>query len=76
VLQEPENPYEEWSFEIFAKDLSTAQNQCQAIADTGELTDVLNVSQRSKTPNRQGQYRFICWFRSEVKHDDSDDPRN
>lgn len=76
MLQDPDNPYEEWSFEVLAEDLNTAQKLCQFIAENGELTEVLNVSQRSKTPNKQGQYRFICWFRSEVKYDDSNDTGN
>ena len=76
MLQDPGNPYDEWSVEIFAENLSAAQKQCQFIANSGELTEVLNVSQRSKIPNKQGSYRFICWFRSEVKYDDSNDTGN
>lgn len=76
MLQDPENPSTEWSEEVIASNLKEAEKQCQFIANAGELTEVLNVTQRTKTPNKRGKYRFICWFKSEVNYDDSDNPRN
>ena len=70
MLQDPEKPFEEWSYEIGATNLKTAWSQCKYIADSAGLTEVLNVSQKSKTPGRKGMYRFICWFRSEKSEED------
>jgi hypothetical protein len=74
-LTDPEN-LEEWTEEVWASTLEGARQRCQQLA--GELTEVLNVTQKNKTPSRGGNYRFICWFRTEVIGDDgdSDNPGN
>jgi hypothetical protein len=64
MLQDPENPFEEWEADVWAKTLDAAKMQCEAIADP--LTEVMNVTQAGKTPTKQGNYKFICWFRTEV----------
>jgi hypothetical protein len=42
---------------------------CEAIA--GDLTEVTNVTQATKKPTKQGEYKFICWFKTEVTNDGS-----
>ncbi len=69
MLTDPENPSEEWTFEVLAPDEATARTQCQFIADQNMLSEVQNVTQYTKTKNRQGKYKFICWFKSEVFND-------
>lgn len=69
MLTDPDN-YEEWQAEVRATDLHAAQRKCEVIAAREELTEVLSVTQATVTPYN-GTYRFICWFRSEVKPDDS-----
>lgn len=66
MLQDPDAEMEEWEQEVFAPNLSTAKQRCQNIAMTAGLTEVLSVTQKTKTPNRSGNYTFICWFRSET----------
>ncbi len=66
MLLDPEAENEEWTEEVFAPDLATAQNRCQNIANKGGLTEVINVTQATKTLNRQGNYKFVCWFKSET----------
>lgn len=56
MLIDPENLYEEWSERIRAKSLSDAQARCEYIAETsGTLTEVINVSQLTKT-ERNGTF--------------------
>lgn len=66
MLQDPDAAKEEWEQEVYAPNLPTAQQRCQNIAMNAGLTEVLSVTQKTKTPNRSGNYTFICWFRSEV----------
>jgi len=68
-LIDPEN-FEEWEFEVRAIDLNAAKVRCEAIAANEPLTEVLSVTQATVTPYN-GTYRFVCWFRSEVKANDS-----
>jgi hypothetical protein len=65
MLQDPENPSEEWEGDVWAKTLAEARAKCEAIADP--MTEVLSVTQAGKTPTKRGDYRFICWFRTEVE---------
>lgn len=74
MLQDPEN-FEEWSQEIWAQDQAMAERYCQTIANNAQLTEVLNVTQKSKRPGKRGMCKFICWFRSET-HDSSDNSGN
>jgi outer membrane protein assembly factor BamD (BamD/ComL family) len=71
-LFDPENDYEEWAKELRAKNLGEAKAKCEAIANREPLTELLSVSQATVTPFN-GTYRFICWFKSEVNNDASDD---
>lgn len=70
MLQDPEN-VEEWEFEIWAESLEKARVRCEYMAQNSGLTEVLDVTQKSKNPSQNGSYLFVCWFRSEVKPDDS-----
>jgi hypothetical protein len=74
MLLDPEAEMEEWEQEVFAPNLTTARQRCQNIADSIGLTEVLNVTQKTKKPNRSGTHTFICWFRSEIG--DSADANN
>lgn len=66
MLQDPENPSVEWQEIVKAKTLGSAQAKCEAIAARDVLVDVLNVTQATKTPDKNGDYKFICWFKGEV----------
>jgi hypothetical protein len=70
MLIDPED-CEEWELEVRAADLAAAEQRCQAIANGQPLTEVLDVTQATKT-SYKGTYRFICWFRSERREDDDD----
>jgi len=63
---DPDAAMENWEQEVFAPNLVTARQRCQNIANAVGLTEVLNVTQKTQTLNRSGNYRFICWFQSEV----------
>ncbi|MBW4505596.1 MAG: hypothetical protein KME64_03670 [Scytonematopsis contorta HA4267-MV1] len=71
MLQDPGNPYEEWEETIRAVSLAAAQSKCELIASQFPLTEVINVTQTAKTPSKNGTYKFICWFRTEIINDDS-----
>ena len=78
MLQDPENPSEEWSDEVWAATIEAARKQCQLLAGD-DLTNVLNVTQRTKTPSKNGTFKFICWFKTEKPSNDngdSNDSRN
>lgn len=66
MLQDPDAAMENWEQEVFAPNLATARQKCQNIANAVGLTEILNVTQKSQTRNRSGNYTFICWFQSEV----------
>ena len=66
MLIDPENPCEEWTEQVRANSLPEAQARCEYIAETsGTPTEVINVSQLTKTA-RNGTFKFVCWFKSEV----------
>ena len=71
MLIDPDNPYEEWEEIIKAPNLAKAQSECTLIASQIALTEVINVTQVTKTPSKNGTYKFICWFRTEVVNYDS-----
>jgi hypothetical protein len=71
MLQDPENPYEEWEDTVQASSLVMAQSKCEIIASQFPLTQVINVTQITKTPNKNGTYKFLCWFRTEITTDGS-----
>jgi hypothetical protein len=66
MLQDPENPWEEWELTVKAPSLAKARSNCEAIAASSPLVDVLDVTQATKTPDKQGNYKFVCWFKAEV----------
>lgn len=67
MLSDPEAEAEEWADEVYAPDLATAKARCQNVANNaGGVTEVLDVTQTTKTPNRQGNFRFTCWLKSET----------
>ena len=72
MLQDPENPYEEWSEEVWAVNLEVARKQCQFLAGD-DLTIVLDVTQKTKTPSKTGTFKFICWFRTEKANNGTND---
>ncbi|PSB26647.1 hypothetical protein C7B82_19270 [Stenomitos frigidus ULC18] len=69
VLTDPEKLSESWEADVWAPNLHTAQSMCEAIA--GDLTEVINVTQVTKKPTKQGEYKFICWFKAEITNDGS-----
>ncbi len=70
MLHDPEH-FEEWELEVRATDQKAAERKCEEIAVNNPLTQVLLVTQATKTPY-SNTYRFICWFRSETTPNDSD----
>lgn len=73
MLQDPENPFEEWESDVWASSLDSARVKCEMIATSDPLMTVINVTQARKTPTKKGDYLFICWFRTEVQCNDSND---
>ncbi len=67
MLQDPEKPFVEWTEPVRAKNLDGAKIKCEAIAAQDPLLEVANVTQATKTPNKKGEYKFICWFKAEVQ---------
>jgi hypothetical protein len=67
MLQDPEKSFVEWTDRVTAKNMDTARGKCEAIVANDPLIDVLDVAQATKTPNKNGEYKFICWFRAEVQ---------
>jgi hypothetical protein len=63
MLTDPDS-YEEWTEEVWAASLEEAQTICQKIAGD-DLTEVLNVTQKSRKPSKSGTFKFICWFKTE-----------
>jgi gas vesicle protein len=63
MLTAPENG-EEWAEEIWAKSLEEARTLCQKMAGH-ELTEVINVTQKTQKPSKNKNYKFICWFKTE-----------
>jgi len=72
MLRDPERSYE-WTQEVRAPNLEVARVRCQNIANSYPLTDVQQVTQRTVTPNKQGECKFICWFISEGEQPNASD---
>lgn len=72
MLRDPENSYE-WTQEVRASNLEVAKIRCQNIANHYPLTEILQVTQLTVTPSKQGEYKFICWFISEGVSTDAND---
>jgi hypothetical protein len=67
MLQDPEKPFVEWTEPVRANNLAGAKIKCEAIAAQDPLIEVANVTQATKTLNKKGEYKFICWFKAEVQ---------
>jgi hypothetical protein len=63
MLIDPEN-CKEWAEEVLAKSLEEAEALCKKKAGDG-LTEVINVTQKTKTPTKTQKYVFVCWFKTE-----------
>jgi hypothetical protein len=71
MLTDPDRPFDEWQIEVRAKDISSAQAQCEAAIAPAQLVELLNVTQVTKNPNKNGEVKFVCWYRREAQEDDS-----
>ncbi len=71
MLQNPDNPHEKWEETVRATSLAMAQSKCELIASQFPLTEVINVTQVTKNPSKNGTYKFICWFKTEIIGNDS-----
>ncbi|GAA6618649.1 hypothetical protein [Scytonema sp. NUACC26] len=71
MLQNLDNPYEQWEETVRAPSVAMAQSKCELIASQFPFTEVINVTQVTKTPSKNGTYKFICWFRTELVDNDS-----
>jgi hypothetical protein len=76
MLIDPEKPFEEWSDNVRAKSQAEAEMKCERLVRDRAMTEVINVSQSTTTPNKAGTYSFVCWFRTELPHDSNNDPDN
>ena len=54
MLQDPENPFEEWESDVWASSLDSARVKCEMIATSDPLMTVINVTQARKTPTKKG----------------------
>ncbi len=75
MMQDPEAKNQEWTSEVKAKDLATAQQSCQRLAEQYG-TELLNTTQLTKTPDKFGKVKFVCWFKSETTGGSYGDDRN
>lgn len=67
MLIDPENPGQEWTEVVTAKNLGDAQMQCELMAEASDTPmALLNVTQLTKT-SKTGTYKFVCWFKSEIQ---------
>jgi hypothetical protein len=73
MLIDPDSPFEESQLEVRAKDVGSARAQCEAFISPAEAVELLNVTQRTKTADKDGLYKFVCWYRREVQDNDSSD---
>ncbi len=71
MLIDPENPSDEWQNEVRAPNLQAAILKCEAVIADVPLVELINVSQVTQTPNKKGDYKFVCWYSSEVRPDDN-----
>jgi hypothetical protein len=73
MLIDSDRPFEECQLEVKAKDAGSARAKCEAFISPAEAVELLDVSQRTKTPDKNGEFKFVCWYRREVEADDSND---
>jgi hypothetical protein len=80
MLQDPEGNLEEWTEEIAvpfdensASMKTHAMAKCQNLINDDPLAELIGVYQRTKTPNRAGNVKWICQYRSERPRNYADD---
>jgi hypothetical protein len=66
MLQDPDKPTVDWEEIVTAKNIDTARSKCEAIVVNDPLVEVFNVTQLTKTPNKNGEVKFVCWFKGEI----------
>jgi hypothetical protein len=62
MLIDPEKPNEEWEAEVKAPNLDSARSKCERLIPPDQVVELLNVTQRTKTPDKNGNFKFVCWF--------------
>jgi hypothetical protein len=75
MMNDPEAKNQEWTTEVKAKDLSTAEQSCKRLAEQYGA-ELLNTTQLTKTPDKLGKVKFVCWFKSETTGGSYGDDRN
>jgi hypothetical protein len=75
MMNDPEGNNQEWTGEVEAKDLSTAEQFCKKLAEQYGA-ELLKTTQLTKTPDKFGKVKFICWFKSETTGGSYGDDRN
>jgi hypothetical protein len=79
MLQDPEST-DDWTYEVsvpYSKDFEkmrvAAEKKCREEIRDDSLSQLLTVEQRTFSPNRNKNVKFLCHFRSEVsRYDDRD----
>jgi hypothetical protein len=59
MLQDPANPFVEWTADIRAININAARQQCELIVESNLLTEVLTATQQIKTIGKDSKYKFI-----------------
>ena len=62
MLIDPEKPNEEWEAEVKALNLDSARSKCERLIPPDQPVELLNVTQRTKNPDKNGNFKFVCWF--------------
>ena len=75
MMQDPEANNQEWTGEVKASDLSNAEQSCKRLAEQYG-TELLKTTQLTKTPDKFGKVKFVCWFKSETTGGSYGDDRN
>ncbi|NJM47363.1 MAG: hypothetical protein HC860_15385 [Alkalinema sp. RU_4_3] len=65
MLIDPDKPNDEWEIEVKAANLDVAYGKCERLRPENYPVELLNVTQRTKTPDKNGNFKFVCWFRGE-----------
>jgi hypothetical protein len=71
VLLDPEN-LDYWQQPVRAKDLKEATSKCEKLAERQDMTVLIDVTQSTKTRDKNGKVKFLCWFQSELEAEDDD----
>lgn len=65
MLIDPDKPNDEWEIEVKAANLDAACGRCERLRPENYPVELLNVTQKTKTPDKNGNFKFVCWFRGE-----------